>query len=353
MVSDKRKRSTGPIFPHDSLKKCLKIAESIERNNAGKPYDRLSLAQSLNQKPSGWFRQLITSSSRYGITEGSYAALKIALTSLGSQIVAPTSDRQVTEGIIEALLKPDLFAKILRFYDTKIIPREELFKNTLRKEFSVDPKDVDVCYKVLMTNIKDYNLTQRFQDTERLRLENLGEVPRQEGENTPQENPDQDQEEGPDLDMTNELETGTKTARPKVFISHSKNKKIVEQIKTILDFGQFDYVIAEERETTAIPIAEKVFGLMKECNCAIINLSVDEQEEKDGNYLLNFNVLVEIGAAFLQYNKKVILLVDKRLSANLPSNLDGLYRSEYQGNELSFDTAMKLQAALTGFREKK
>lgn len=89
---------------------------------------------------------------------------------------------------------------------------------------------------------------------------------------------------------------------------------------------------------------------MRDCDCAIINVSADEQEKRpDETYGINPNVLVEIGAAFLKYNKKVILLVDKRIT--LPSNLQGLYRSEYEGDELTFSTAMKLQKALTDFRK--
>lgn len=117
-----------------------------------------------------------------------------------------------------------------------------------------------------------------------------------------------------------------------------------------MDFGQFEYVIAEEREITAIPISEKVFGLMRNCNCAIINVSADEQERKmDGRYRINQNVLIEIGAAFLAYDKKVVLLADKRLE--LPSNLQGLYQCQYSGDELTFNTAMKLQRTLSEFRK--
>ena len=60
------------------------------------------------------------------------------------------------------------------------------------------------------------------------------------------------------------------------------------------------------------------------------------------------NVLIEIGAAFLLYNKRIILLVDKRVQ--LPSNLQGLAVSYYEGDELSWETGMKLQKALTEFR---
>jgi len=69
----------------------------------------------------------------------------------------------------------------------------------------------------------------------------------------------------------------------------------------------------------------------------------------DDTYRINENVLIEIGAAFVHYDKRVILLVDKKIS--LPSNLQGLYRFEYEGDELSFTVAMKLQKALTEFKK--
>jgi len=46
--------------------------------------------------------------------------------------------------------------------------------------------------------------------------------------------------------------------------------------------------------------------------------------------------------------KKVILLVDKRIE--LPSNLQGLYKCEYEGEELPFSLFGKLSKALKGFR---
>ena len=34
--------------------------------------------------------------------------------------------------------------------------------------------------------------------------------------------------------------------------------------------------------------------------------------DADGNYMLNDNVLIEIGAAFVLYDKRVVLVWDKR-----------------------------------------
>src|SRR5437867_3401691 len=168
--------SNAPSFPRDSLKRTLQLAESIERNNAGRPYDRLTLASSVNYSPnSSGFRILIISSGRYGLTEGGTAADRISLTPLGSKIVAPTSDDQRGQGLGEALLKPDLFRRIYEFYDKKQIPKEELLKNALRKEFGVAPEDIESCHSVLMTNMKDYNLIQNIRGDDYLQLDRLAD----------------------------------------------------------------------------------------------------------------------------------------------------------------------------------
>ncbi len=136
-----------------------------------------------------------------------------------------------------------------------------------------------------------------------------------------------------------------------MFVAHSKNIKIVDQIKEILEFGQFEPIVAEDIETTSIPIPEKIFNLMKECNGAIINISADEKERNpDGTYRINPNVLIEIGAAFLNYNRNVVLLADKRVT--IPTNLSGLYLCQYEGEELTYSAAMALQKGLTNFRSK-
>jgi hypothetical protein len=59
-------------------------------------------------------------------------------------------------------------------------------------------------------------------------------------------------------------------------------------------------------------------------------------------------VLIEIGAAFVLYDKRVVLLWDRRIQ--VPSNLQGLYRCEFEGNDLNWGAGMKLMKAIKGFR---
>jgi predicted nucleotide-binding protein len=340
----KRKYATM-AFPKNTLKEALCLAQSIQDNNAGQPYNRLDLATSLGWSPeSSGFRTLITSSSRYGLTQGSYAAEKISLTNLGKSIVAPRTDEEKGEGLLKALKTIDLFRNFFERFDQSKLPRDDLIKNTLQRDFGIPKEDVDSCLNILKRNLTDWGLLVDYKENTWLRLDKLS-VEKVIEEKAPSLEKEEEEQPPPEEGMPQ-----PETLVPNVFISHSKNETILEQIKTILEFGQFKHTIAEEVETTSIPIPDKIFGLMRKCNCAIINISADEKEKNpDGTYRVNPNVLIEIGGAFLAYNKRVILLTDKRVS--LPSNLQGLYRCEYEGNELSFSAALKLQKALAQFRE--
>jgi hypothetical protein len=144
--------------------------------------------------------------------------------------------------------------------------------------------------------------------------------------------------------------THPKTGRLRVFISHGRNMEIVSQIGTMLDLADIESEVAEKEETAAIPVPDKVFNAMRRCNGGIIAVTADEgRKDKDGNYTLNENVLIEIGAAFVLYERRVVLLWDKRLS--IPSNLQGLYRCEFEGNELSWSAGMKLMKTIQTFKE--
>ncbi|MCW4028682.1 MAG: LPXTG cell wall anchor domain-containing protein [Candidatus Bathyarchaeota archaeon] len=141
---------------------------------------------------------------------------------------------------------------------------------------------------------------------------------------------------------------GEFSAKPRVFISNS-NTKVADQVKRMLEFIHYDYVMGDKEETT-VPISEGKFGIMKECDCAIINIAAVEQERRySGLYILNPNVLSEINAAYLKYDTQVILLVERKI--DLPANLKGLKRIEYDSDDLSFNAAMDLNSVLGDFRK--
>jgi len=136
----------------------------------------------------------------------------------------------------------------------------------------------------------------------------------------------------------------------RVFIAHGKNMAIVEQVKTMLELAGIESEVAEEEETPAIPVSDKVFNAMRRCRAAIIVVTPEEvRKDAEVSLAINDNVLIEIGAAFLLYEKRVVLLWDRRLG--VPSNLQGLYRCEFEGSELSWTAGVKLMKAIGGFKK--
>jgi predicted nucleotide-binding protein len=137
----------------------------------------------------------------------------------------------------------------------------------------------------------------------------------------------------------------------RVFITHGKQRAAVTQIKELLVFGSFEPVVSIERESTAIPVPEKVFEDMRSCGAGVIHVGGEGKYlDRDGteHTKINDNVLIEIGAAMALYGKKVVLLVEKGIT--LPSNLQGLYRCELEGDRLDYEATMKLLKTFSQFR---
>ena len=115
--------------------------------------------------------------------------------------------------------------------------------------------------------------------------------------------------------------------------------------------GQFSRALKVERESTAIPVPEKVFEDMRSCGAGVIHVGGEGKYlDREGNEhsKINDNVLIEIGAAMALYGKKVVLLVEKGVA--LPSNLQGLYRCDFEGDRLEYDSTMKLLKTFSQFR---
>ncbi len=133
----------------------------------------------------------------------------------------------------------------------------------------------------------------------------------------------------------------------RVFITHGKNHKILDQVKEVVTMGKFEPVVAIEHETSAMPVAQKFLEDMRKCNAAVIHVCGERviiDEEGEGLWQINENVLIEIGVAMALYGNKFVLLVEEGMK--LPSNLQGLYECRYEGDELSLSAAMKLLRAL-------
>jgi len=85
----KRKKSVARPFPASSFEDALEIAQAIQQYAAGQRVRRLTLFDHLSKAPeSGASRQLITNSSKYGLTSGGYQAEYLELTEDGAAATA-------------------------------------------------------------------------------------------------------------------------------------------------------------------------------------------------------------------------------------------------------------------------
>jgi predicted nucleotide-binding protein len=337
-------------FPSFSLEASLIIARSISENNACKPYSRLSLAESIDRSPeSSAFRNLITSSSSYGLTTGGYQAAYIQLTELGLAIVAPKSDDERNAALIKATFNIELFKKLYEHFNQHKIPPHEHFKNTLIRDYKLETSLADECINLFKADGKYVGLIRHIAGADRVSIHDASSLPVISVE-TKEESKEDNLPDNLYADVTKPVQPEV-VHNTRVFITHGKNREIVNQLKDLLTFGRFHPVVAQEHETTSRPVPEKVLDDMRSCFAGIINVTSEEELlDTAGNihHKINENVLIEIGAAMALYKNNFILLVQRGI--HLPSNLQGLYRCEYDGEKLDYEATMKLLKAFNEFK---
>lgn len=340
-------------IPAKCLREVIRIGQTIVENNAGKPIDKLTLSELLGYSPkSSGFIQLLASSNTYGIIY--YEGEKIALTEIGHSYFYPQSEEEPKQALLSAARNPAILSSLYKHFDNNQLPSAEIAKNILKRSFHIADEKTGALWRIFLDDAQFMGAIQQIKDKQYINLSRIGVkiTSKEEAEITAEEaipitgvgiETPEVSKLTPQLGMPEKF---------KVFISHGKNKRVLDQIKTTVEYGNLEPLIAIHEETTAIPVSEKILDAMHRCQAGIINLSADEMiknGEGAEKYKINENVLIEIGAAFVLYKKRVILAVDKRIT--LPSNLQGLYVCYYEGDSLDWESGMKLQKALLDFKK--
>lgn len=365
-----RSRIMQTDMPSVSLDQALRVAAAIWNDFAGKSAAPHDIAFAIGMTPtSGPWRALTGAAIAYGLTDGGYNADTIKLTSLGRRIVAPEEEGDDLRARAEAVLKPRIMREFFERYNRAKFPQDSIAANVLIS-MGLPKERASEAVKSLKETGKDTGLIRDTKTGLFVALPSNGSVPIVDRSgNDLDEKDDMDLSERPVIEELNasariaasERErasgtTGGPVAPPnnKVFITHGRNREVVNQIKELLIFGKFDPIVSVERESTAVPVPDKVFHDMRECSAGVIHVNSEgEMLDSTGkkHIHLNHNVLIEIGAAIALYNKRVILLVQK--GVDLPSNLQGLYRCEYEGDKLDYEATMKLLKTFNEFRDQK
>lgn len=364
--SEKRTYFKQSDFPRGTLQQAQKIASALVDNFAGKegtPPD-IALAMGISPTSSAW-ESLTGSAIAYGLTEGGVNANKVKLTPLGRRLVAPEVDGDDLVARREAILRPRICKEFFERYRRAKFPNDAIGSNVL-KSLGIPAERVQSALETVKANGRYAGIIRDTPTGPFVNLDSPGvpapaatmelpEIDAGEGSTTGSDEPENPAQatggagikSGPPANPPFQASASAN----RVFITHGKQRAIVDQIKELLIFGSFDPVVSVERESTAIPVPEKVFEDMRSCGAGVIHVGAEGKYlDRDGNEhtKINDNVLIEIGAAMALYGKKVILLVERGVT--LPSNLQGLYRCEFDGDRLDYDATMKLLKTFSQFR---
>ena len=292
----------------------------------------------------------------YGLTDGGINAASISLTPLGKRIVSPTIEDDDKVAMREAVLTPTVQKQFLERYDGSQLPSERIAKNVL-EQFGVPTDRAAEVYAIIRENAEAVDFIETKDGKDYVTLRSTSVMNRD--DTTLEADPDEQIPVGSDDPAIDETEPPARvpatsdatTANRRVFISHGKEAGIVEQLKDMLEFGEFEPIVAVEEESSSAPVPKKVMDSMRKCNAGIIHVSAEEHLlDNDGNkrHIVNQNVLIEVGAAMALYDDRFILLVEE--GTTLPSNLQGLYEVRYSGAKLDSEATMKVLKAARTFK---
>jgi hypothetical protein len=344
-------------IPSVALERAIKIPAAIGDNYGFRPSTPLQVAKALEVQPTtGGFKMLTGAAIAYGLTSGGYNADAITITPLGMRIVRPISGGDDHAAKREALLRPRIIREFLQKYNGASLPKETIAANVLM-DMGVPQARAAEVFKLIVEGAESVGFLQEIKDRKYVDLSNT-EMP---VEQPPAPEDGENADQAPPLVIPNAPPTtiprnsgisrSPDIRSRRVFITHGKNKALIEPIKKLLAFGELEAVVSVQTQTVSQPVPGKVMEEMRSCGAAIIHVEDERRlNDKEGNpqIVLNDNVLIEIGAALALYGQRFILVVKD--GVKLPSNLLGLLELRYKGETLDMEETIKLLEAINDMK---
>jgi predicted nucleotide-binding protein len=305
------------------------------------------------------FRDLLSSSLKYGLTAGTEKAASIALTELGEQATGP--DRVAASAALRrAAMTPNVFSKFYDDYNNSKVPGSEMLAKVLATTYDVPPALAEECGRLLITNGEYVGILRQISGSMHVLLDSAGEVVVASAASTS----DSETREVEDTeDVMTEATTGSRDQEPleqpivpdtsrrpgAIFLGHGKNKGPLNKIEKILSGFKIPYKVAVEEPNLGRPIPVKVRETMMECGSAILIFTKDVQlrtEEGKEVWRPSENVVHELGASSLLYEDRIVIFREKGL--DLASNFSSIGYIEFDENAIEAKTA-ELLSELIGF----
>ena len=336
--------------PHPAVlfESAMQVAQAITENNAGRPMNRLLLAEVMEYSPSSsGFRDRITSASKYGLTEGNFHSDTITLTDLGVAVTRPRNDHERVEAQRKAMRSVPIFADLLEHFANNKLPRQDFLKNTLERDpFNIDPVWSDAVAEAFADDARYVGYLRDIGGARHIVLDGSATAPEIPANDVDGTNYDVDKtpaaveeaaaREAPRTEKMAPTEVPRDRPVPmQLFIAHGKSRKPLEQLKRILDDWKVPYLVAVDEPNAGRPISAKVAETMHQCSAGIFIFTADEQLKNRDNEIVSRpseNVVYELGAASLLYGRKIVIL--KEVGVSFPSDFRDLGWIEFEEDAL-------------------
>ncbi len=347
-----RGRSNFRPHPSTSLAIALQVAEAISEKNASRPINRLLLAEAMGYSPSSsGFRNRLSASAKYGLTEGNYSSETISLTSLGVAATRPRNEDERIGAKRNAVRAIPLFSDMIEHYANAKLPEQGFLKNTLERDpFNVSPEWSESAVEAFTKDVREVGYLRDIGGSPYILLDASTTKPAEvaplderveEPEHPPQDLATRDPAGDfpttrPDGDIgRSRRDSSARPAPMQIFIAHGQSRRPLEQLKEILNSWKVPFLVAVDEANAGRPISEKVADTMRQCTAGIFIFTADESFRDDTGETISRpsqNVVYELGAASLLYGRKIVIL--KEAEVTFPSDFSDLGWIEFDKDAL-------------------
>lgn len=357
-------------FPRHTLEAALPLAQKIQDEMGGKPMNRLLLADALGMSPSSSnYVALLSSSYKYGLTDGTEKADNISLTALGAAATQQTEPTARLRALRQAALTPTVFGQVMRNYANKKMPSPEMLPKILKAQYEVPDDSTAECAAHIAANGKFVDIVREIGGSPHVLLDaDLSTAPTPPAADESDEGGSTGGVATPLPTDPAKLTTNPGPASPQrtpsplapvspatshgprpIFIGHGKNKAPLQQLQSLLTTFQIPHKIVVDEANLGRPIPLKVKNTIEECGSAILIFTRDEKmfdEEGKELWRPSENVVHELGATSFAYGDRIVIFKEKGL--HFPTNFQSIGYIEFESGDLLARTADLLKE-LIGF----
>lgn len=137
----------------------------------------------------------------------------------------------------------------------------------------------------------------------------------------------------------------------RILISHNLKSNIALHLQELVRLMGIESEVVQRQAGDGFPLAEDMLQALRHCGAAIIIISQEDCHLGEENRLLiNESSIAEIGAAYVNFERRVQLVWDKNIP--LPTNLKALPFCELDGDELpNWNLGLQLIKSIKDFEE--